>query len=280
MTAPDLTSDGFDFDRISPDLIDRVRNSIERGGQEIQSVDLLKGGIAKSYCDGNIGLEIGVAANWEGKYHEFTCLIVPASVGHDSGGWSIAGGDVNISRLAAWRREHSVGGAHCDSQSNSMLIRSRDFTEKFENVIAADVTIPSRIGLYPSERVIKFWRDLLTPPCLSSGQAVFKVVWTVSEREVSVLALPFSDEKRCGESSLVESVSQISDDIVCPPPKMDWEGLKPLYLQLASEGLRVNLGDDFVGGLEVFGELGLELRYLRARKIDEIIRALETLGDG
>jgi hypothetical protein len=204
MTAPDLTSDGFDFDRISPDLIDRVRNSIERGGQEIQSVDLLKGRIAKSYCDGNIGLEIGLAANWEGKYHEFTCLIVPASVGHDSGGWSIAGGDVNISRLATRRLEHCIGGAHCDSQSNSMLIRSRDFTEKFENVIAADVTIPSRIGLYPSERVIKFWRDLLTPPCLSSGQAVFKVVWTVSEREVSVLALPFSDEKRCGESSLVE----------------------------------------------------------------------------
>lgn len=282
MSAPDLTTAGFDFDRLSPDLIDRVRNSIMSGRQKPSGIDLLDGRVAENYREGYIGLEIGLTADWQGEKNEFTCFLIPSLLRQDHRGrvTRIAGGNIDVSCLASGGPKQSLGGMGRDSQSDTVLVRPRDSTEEFENVIAAGVSVPSRIGLYQSESVVKFWGDLLATPCLAAGETVFKVIWAVAEGEVSASAfLPC--EEQCGSiSGLVKNISKVGDNVICPAPKVEWERLKPLYLQLAIQGLRVNLGGKSVGGAQVLVELGLELRYFRTRKFDEVIHALEALGVG
>lgn len=167
-------------------------------------------------------------------------------------------------------RENAVFDAvagDANSQGDFVFVGAGYSAECAQQVVAANMPVPSRVWLETPQDGVEFGGDVFALPGFLGGKHVVHVVGGLAEGEVSVLALELPKLTGASEHGLVKRIPEVLDCVRSDAPKLPWQGLRKSDFENILSYFRVELFDEGVGLVILDKPLSaeLEIRSLRLR---------------
>ena len=132
-----------------------------------------------------------------------------------------------------------------DARANgeAVLVRPGYAPQSPKEIVAAGVSVASRVWLEAPEDWIKLRRDILALRRFPQGQGIFEIVGGFSERKMGSPRVAAADLNGSLEHGLVQGVAEVLENVVDATSDANGKGLCEAHFNDVVSGLRVMIGD-------------------------------------